>query len=505
MKSVCGQWSVVSCLRKFVCVSMIFNFQFSIFNSALAQSSDYVLNRQQRTFLPNQVTSVSVDDSILYCYASGVMLQVQQSEGQLTGVQIDTALVKLDENINYVVRHPSTGDLYFTSLDKKGRSYLFCCHEEGNGKRNISQVRIAGGFLDKGMTVEHPTFTADGGMMVFSSFREDRNKGSLDLWYSRFNGKEWGDPVNLGHRINTTGDEINPFLYHGCLLFASNGNADDHGRYTLYATRLVTDRVGDTVGRGQIGRCLVQRLPAPFNAVGSDNFALSYDALTDCGFVISNRDNLTGRQLYTFSGTLEGLYLWGTVTDKFDHPLAGVTVAASQHGKPLCTTTSDESGHYGLYLHCGQQYELSYRLDNYFVNIEIMTAAQGEEGYLITENQHNVKLYGLPIGERFYYDDLFGPDADVELSARGREELVPFVQFLAENPGKQVSMSLINDLTDDPSFNSLLTDSRIRSLEKYFREALPSEVKISIDNGCNGMERCSNATGASILTVLIDN
>ena len=491
-------------LRLTLCVSLIFTFHLSPFTS-FAQSSDFVLHRQQRTVLPNQVTSVSHLDDNLYCCASGVMLKVQRGGEQILSIRPDTALVKLDADINYIVRHPSTGDLYFTTLDKKGRSYLFCCHEEGNGKRNISQVRIAGGFLDKGMTVEHPTFTADGELMVFSSSREDRNKGSLDLWYSRFDGKEWGDPVNLGRRINTTGDEINPFIYHDCLLYASNGNADDHGRYTLYATRLISYGMGDTVGRRQIGRCLVQRLPAPFNVTGTDNYALSFDTLSDCGFLISNRDNLSGRQLYSLFGSLEGMLLWGTVSDKFDHSLAGVTITVSQEGNNLFSTTSDESGHYGFYLHCGQHYKLSYRLDNYFVNEEFMTATQGEEGYLITEKQHNVKLYGLPIGERFYYDDLFGPDADVELSAHGREIITPLVQFIIENPGKQVSMSLVNDLTDDSTFNSLLTDRRIRSLEKYFHKALPPTIKISIENGCNGRERCSNASGVSILTVLIDN
>ena len=490
--------------RLTLCVGIFFNFQFSIFNSVTAQSSDFVLNRQQRTILPNQVTSVSFADGDLYCYASGVMLKGQRNDDRLTGFLIDTNFVKLDENINYVVRHPSTGDLYFTTLDKKGRSYLYRCHEESNGKRKVSQVSVAGGFLSKGMTVEHPTFSADGELMVFSSSREDRNKGSLDLWYCRFDGKEWGDPVNLGQRINTTGDEINPFIYHGCLLFASNGNADDHGRYSLYATRLVADHVGDTVGQHLIGRCLVQRLPQPFNVIGADNFELSFDTLIGGGYLVSNRDDLSGRQLYSCSGTLEGLLLWGVVSDKFDRPLSGVTIIASQDGTALGSATSDESGHYSIYLHCGQRYELSYRLPDYFVSVEFLKAAQGEDGYFITEKQHNIKLYGLPVGERFYYDDLFGPDADVELSAQGREELAPFVQFLAENPDKHVALSLINDLTEDPSFNSLLTDRRIQNLEKYFRKVLPQTVKFNISNGCDGQERCNTATGSSILTILID-
>ena len=490
-------------------ILFFFTFHLSPLTS-LAQSSDFIVLRQQRITLPRQVSSVSYLDNNFYCYASGVLLKAQrQVDSQLSSfnfqLKADTVFVKLDENIDYVVRHPSTGDLYYTTLDKKGRSYLYRSTVTDNGKQKISQVKMDGGFLDKGMCVYHPTFTDDGSLMVFSSSREDRNRGSLDLWYSRYNGGEWSAPVNLGPRINTSGDEVSPFLYHDCLLFASSGNADDHGHFTLYATRLVSNPVGDTVGRRQIGRCLVQRLPEPFNVVGTDNLGLSYDSFAGCGYWISNRDDVAGRQLYSFSGTLESLLLWGTVSDKFDHPVAGVTVTASQQGKVLCSAVSDATGHYSLYLHCGQTYELSFSKPDYFVTTEPFDARQGGEGYLITEQQHNVELHGLPVGQRFYYDDLFAPDAAVELSDRGREELVPLVQFLVDNPGKKVSMTLLNDLTDDPSFNSLLTDRRILTLEKYLRKVLPETIEFNISNACNGVEKCSTATGSSILTVLIDN
>ena len=483
---------------------LFFAFHLSPFTSS-AQSSDFIAFRQQRALLPNQVKSISFLDSNIYFYVSS---PVEGALGVLMkGYSTDTVFVKLDENVDYVVRHPSTDELYFTTLDSKGRSYLYRCRVEENGKQKVKQVKMDGGLFSKGMNVYHPTFTANGEVMVFSSSREDRNKGSLDLWYSRFNGEEWSDPVNLGHRINTSGDEICPFIYNGCLLFASNGNPDDHGRYSLYATKLFSSTTSkDTVGRQQqIGRCLAQRLPAPFNIVGTDNFGISFDSRHHCGYWISNRDDASGHQLYSFTGTLEGMLLWGTVTDKYDHPLPGVKIDASQHGNSLCSTTTDAAGRYQIYLHCGQQYDLSYRLDNYFVTTEPMYVLQGEEGYLITEQQHNIKLHGLPVGQRFYYDDLFGPDADVELSNHGKEVLKPLVQFLTDNPTKRVTLSLANDLTDDPSFNSLLTESRIRSLEKYLQEALPKTVEFNIFNSCDGKVKCSSGTGSSTLTILIDN
>ena len=507
---------------------LFFIFLFSFFNFTTAQSSNFIVHRQQRIILPNHVENISFLDSNLYFYVSspvegepGVLMQAQRQPNTPFSafnfqLKADTTLVKLNENINYVVRHPSTGDLYFTALDSKGRSYLYYCHEETDGKKKVSQIKMDGSLFSKGMNVFHPTFTDDGEVMVFSSSREDRNKGSLDLWYSRFNGEEWSDPTNLGHRINTSGDEVNPFIYHDCLLYASNGNVEynnnetsnntDHTHFAFYATRLISDASQSDATRGrQIGRCLVQRLPFPFNVSGTDNLVLSVDPISNTVYLISNRDDIFGRQLYSSPGPLEGMLLWGTVSDKFDHPLSGVAINAIQNDSILCSTTSDENGRYSLYLQCGQHYELTYRLPNYFVNIESLSTTSGETGYLITENHHNIKLDGLPIGQRIYFDDLFGPDADVDLSPRGKEELKPLVQFLIDNPTKRVTLSLINDLTNDATFNSLLTDHRIQQLEKHLNDVLPATIKFTISNGCYSTERCSSGTGSSILTVLIDN
>ena len=63
-------------------------------------------------------------------------------------------------------------------------------------------------------------FTADGQIMIFSSIDKNRGLGGYDLWYTIFDGKEWGKPKNLGSRINTSADEISPSIYRDGLLFS---------------------------------------------------------------------------------------------------------------------------------------------------------------------------------------------------------------------------------------------------------------------------------------------
>ena len=478
----------------------------SVFNIAQAQESAFVAYRQNMAILPGNVKNVSFVDGELYCYASGVMLKAQRSGEQLLGFWADTNFVRLHENVDYVVRHPQTGDIYFTARDEKGRSYLYRCTDFGLKGEKVKLVKLGGGWFNKGMTVEHPTFTVDGKMVIFSSNDTKHSEGGYDLWFSLYDGKHWTKPENLGRRINTGHDEVTPVIYRDCLLFSSDGHTEDNNRLSLYSTRLISDKVeGDTVGMLQIGRCRVQRLPSPLNADYADDMDMAIDTVADCGYWVSNRVTTdTDSQLYSFSGALDGVLLWGTVTDKQNHVLPGVAVVAKQGKNVVCNTATDQDGHYRMYLQCNQYYEISYQKDQFFVDFEQVNTTKGEEEYLISEQRVDVALDRLPIGQRIFFEDLYGPDVDVELSDRGMELLAPLVQFLNDNPSMSVTMSLVNDLTNDRNFNMLLTDERVQSLENYLLPLLPPTVKIDIDNGCIGRDGCSNGSGVSRLTVLID-
>lgn len=475
-------------------------------HSVRAQGSAFVANSQHMAILPGNVKNVSFVDGDMYCFATGVMLKAQRSGEQLLGFWADTNFVRLGESVEYVTRQPETGDIYFTSRDEKGRSFLYRCTDIGTKSEKVKRVRVGGGLFNKGMTVEHPTFTDDGRLMIFASNDDRHGEGGYDLWYMQYDGKRWSKPENLGRPINTDEDEVSPRVYRDCLLFASNGHSEDNGRLSIYSTRLLSDRVvGDTVGMLQIGRCRVQRLPSPLNSDYADDYDMAIDTATDCGYWVSRRSSTeTDSQLYSFSGALDGVLLWGTVSDKTEHALSGVTVVARQGKDVVCSTTTDEDGHYRVYLQCNQFYELSYQRDNYFVAFEEVNTAKSEDDYLIAEARRDVQLDRMPIGQRIYFEDLFGPDVDVELSERGMELLAPLVQFLNDNPSMKVTMNLVNDLTTDRNFNMLLTDERIQTLENYLLSLVPPTVKIYVDNGCIGRDGCSNASGMSRLTVLIN-
>jgi Tol biopolymer transport system component len=87
-----------------------------------------------------------------------------------------------------------------------------------------------------------PNATADG-WLYFGSERHEGNlgaPGTSDLWRARLVDGRYEKPQNLGARLNTAGNDIEPWIAVDgrLLIFASNGRPDTRGSYDLYASRL---------------------------------------------------------------------------------------------------------------------------------------------------------------------------------------------------------------------------------------------------------------------------
>lgn len=457
-----------------------------------AQPGVFRSQSQPLAVLPDPSQGLSIVGGNLYAASADVLLLAQRHQGDIMGFVVDTEYVKLDDAVTYVVKRPYAPEVYYTARDRKGHSRLYVSYRDG--KRTKTR-RIK---LDD-IEVLHPTFSADGQVLVFASSEKRRSYGGLDLWYSRFVGDEWTRPVNMGDRVNSQGDEVSPCVVGDFLFFSSNGRRESNGHLNIFTTRLIANQVvGDTVGMLQIGRSRVQHLPSNINSAVSDCYDFVVDTALRCCYWYNASSGIR-----SYNGLLDAMMLWGYLYDTSARPLAGVTVTAYDADDPVAAALSGTDGFYRICLPAGRSYRLHYTLPNHFHHSVTLRAERDNAGNLIGEAQRDVTLAALPIGQPIVYTDLFGPDAVVDLSRHGIDALEPLVDFLNDNPTLQAELTLSCDLTADPGFNSILTDQRLLTLKAFLDERLPADVRYELRNGCAGREGCSTATGTNRLTVLL--
>lgn len=69
---------------------------------------------------------------------------------------------------------------------------------------------------------QHPFYDTVSDRLYFSSDMPG-GFGGFDLYYISYSDSGWGNPFNLGNKINTAGDEVFPYMYNSNLYFSSNG------------------------------------------------------------------------------------------------------------------------------------------------------------------------------------------------------------------------------------------------------------------------------------------
>jgi len=86
-----------------------------------------------------------------------------------------------------------------------------------------------------------PSLSSDGKKVYFASNRPD-GKGKFDIWKSSFVSNKWSEPVNLGDSINTTEDELAPFIhYDGQTIYFSSEGHLGMGGSDLFISRIKDD------------------------------------------------------------------------------------------------------------------------------------------------------------------------------------------------------------------------------------------------------------------------
>lgn len=220
-------------------------------------------------------------------------------------------------------------EIFYTANNYEGDSddgtkklKVYSAKSEGEGKWG---KRESLPFNSDEYSVAHPSLTADGNRLYFSSDMPG-GFGGMDLYYSDLESGRWGPPTNLGPAINTEGHEIFPYYaLNNRLYFSTDGHIGLGGLDIFYI-----------VDKGESEWSSPENMGYPINTT-ADDFGVIFNEEGTCGFFSSDRDGGSGRDdIYSFVKTATPIEI--LVYDEATKlPLEGATVVNDCTGETLTT------------------------------------------------------------------------------------------------------------------------------------------------------------------------
>ena len=220
----------------------------------------------------------------------------------------------------YLTRNNMRGKRLVT--DKSGLAIAkIYAVEYKNGKWSGAQDLS---FNSNDFTNMHPSISKDGKTMYFVSNRPG-GMGGTDLYMTTKEDGKWSEPVNLGPKINTAGNEQFPYISSdGYLYFASNGHAGLGGLDIFVSEQIA----GDWQYPVNMG--------SPINT-NHDDFSLIYDKELNQGFFCSSRPGNANDDIFFYKRiSMERMMVAGTIKSNVPNvSFAGERVQINKVNKNL--------------------------------------------------------------------------------------------------------------------------------------------------------------------------
>ena len=352
--------------------------------------------------------------------------------------------------------------MYFTACERpdgQGRCDIYFSSFNGN---NWSSPENIGPPINSNAWESQPSISANGRMLFFVSNRPG-GFGGMDLWYSILSDEgKWSSPVNLGKTVNTSGDEMSPFIHFDgrSLFFSSNGRVG-MGGHDIFLTKMKDDTTWTEP----------KNLGYPINTY-NDEMGLIIDASGQLAYFSSIRDNIHGKDIFSFSVYESARpdpasYFKGKVFEKGTGKVlqASYELVNLTTGQVVAANTTEQNGTFLLCLPPDHNYGLNVNKKGYLFysdNFMLEGIHSATEPFI-----KRIDLSPLRAGERLILSNVFYEFDSCKLTKESFSELDKLFRLLSDNINVIVEINGYTDAVGTDVYNLDLSEKRARSVMDY--------------------------------------
>lgn len=328
---------------------------------------------------------------------------------------------------------------------KKGQIFLYRATRQDGKWGNIEMVP----FNDKRWSTGNPAISPDGKTLYFVSDREG-SVGQSDIWKVAVTGNNtFGEPQNLGTKVNTEGKENFPFITDdGKLYFTSDGRKG-FGGMDIFVIDMA--KGGDAMNVGM-----------PVNSP-KDDISFSINQKKGVGFFASNRSGVD--QLYTATPVcgVEAIVMVKDATT--GQPLASAKVAIlDDRGNVIETRTAGADGKVTYNIDCDRAYTIQAGVEGYENNTFPIAKTKGGT---ITISADLNEIDKIVTETEVVLNDVYFEFDKSNITREGAFELDKLVEAMKKNANMVIMVKGHTDSRGSEQYNMNLSNRRARSAVQY--------------------------------------
>ncbi|MES2826820.1 MAG: OmpA family protein [Bacteroidota bacterium] len=353
--------------------------------------------------------------------------------------------------------------LYFTGCgrpDGMGRCDIYMSHKEGN---SWGEPFNLGSKVNSQYWDSQPAISPDGSTLYFVSNRPG-GLGSYDIWKSTLQSDGyWGQAVNLGPAINTPYDEHTPFMHpDGQTLYFSSDGWPGLGSKDIFLSRL------DDNGTFNVP----ENLGYPINTFNEETGLIVTPEGSDGLFSSDLKGGFGDMDIYHFKMPVNKkpqpiTYIQGIVRDKETAKFidAEVRIVNLKTKKVIYDDfTSLQTGSFLAVMPVGGRYAFNVSADGYLFYSENY---QPNTSSLNKPYTIEIELSKFKIGNNVVLKNIFFNTNDYELLPESITELNNLADLLKKNQNLSIEIQGHTDNVGSDVLNNKLSLNRAKAVYDY--------------------------------------